>query len=865
MAASNGHKEVVEFLLQRGANIEARTERGVTPLYIAVKDSQKEIVELLLQHGANIEAKEEDGFTPLHIAAKDGQKEIVELLLQCGANIEARSEGGVTPLYIAAKNGYKEVVEFLLQRGANIEVKTEGDDTLFHIAVRNGYVEIADALLNQSFPYGKSVISAAIEAKQPVLYFAAQNCNAGDYKEQLDFLLENGMVSDGLYFKRRSAVYYALQQYQPEDDTQVLETLFRYCQHFHRVVFNLLIKKGNPSLIEALIRGRRDIANKPISSWVSPLPQQENGVKYDNTTLLQYLIHTELALRAMEDDSPRRVVRGSRGLSSRTELPESQRSQASEESDDKLYSASSHLRADLQCAQVHEGIGDEDGRGNLAVALASPILGMDDQNLSRGSDTTAGGKNFDVLSPLVNYGAHILACDQQFLVQLIQNKKATEYAKYFLDQLDDDPSAVSQSSGGAAEKVYSNRQEFLDRELLNAVKDRDLELINRLLDFNADPNCLNDKGLSPTQIVAEGAAWLDTCYEVLLALVKKGGEYRDSSEGLSSDVEQDGAKTLFLRGVETIKRRIVRQSRYANFSIKDEDGWHRPDGSLLLFGLTVLSAAAIYVLFLYMTSRIKNYHLIDSCADEYSVGVYHYEPNNYTNHSQYGYSGLYSDINSYEDCAEDWLILRLLATLPLALVPAGLCMIVSTLMTSSLAGQLGKQVKELSYNALSSRDKETIEDLERKADKLEAAAALFSGSLTKAASNGSKRNGEAASLVSQGGMFSHGKDDSRSEEEVEFSTVAEDLRISDEEGSLSSSQGIFSQSSAENSTGKVDSRSEEEAEFSIVVEDLRISDEEGSLSSSQGIFSQSFTETEKDDSRSEEEFSIVVESPREFF
>ncbi len=98
--------------------------------------------------------------------------------------------------------------------------------------------------------------------------------------------------------------------------------------------------------------------------------------------------HKLQPLRAKEDVSPRRVVHGRRGLSSRTELPESQRSQASEVSDAKLSSASSQLRAEPQCASVHAGIGDEDGRGHLAVASASSILGMDEQNLSRGSDTT---------------------------------------------------------------------------------------------------------------------------------------------------------------------------------------------------------------------------------------------------------------------------------------------------------------------------------------------------------------------------------------------------------------------------------------------------------------------------------------------
>ena len=90
----------------------------------------------------------------------------------------------------------------------------------------------------------------------------------------------------------------------------------------------------------------------------------------------------------MEGASPRRVVRGRRGLSLRTELPESERLKASEESNDKLSSPSSHSRAAPECASVHVGSGDEDVGGSLSSRVCESILGRDDRNLSRASDST---------------------------------------------------------------------------------------------------------------------------------------------------------------------------------------------------------------------------------------------------------------------------------------------------------------------------------------------------------------------------------------------------------------------------------------------------------------------------------------------
>jgi len=46
------HKDVAEFLLVKGANLNAREEKGKTPLEVAKEEGHKEIVELLRKHGA---------------------------------------------------------------------------------------------------------------------------------------------------------------------------------------------------------------------------------------------------------------------------------------------------------------------------------------------------------------------------------------------------------------------------------------------------------------------------------------------------------------------------------------------------------------------------------------------------------------------------------------------------------------------------------------------------------------------------------------------------------------------------------------------------------------------------------------------
>lgn len=115
LAAYFGQKEVVEYLIRAGAELNSRSknELGVTPLQSAVAGGHLEITRLLLETGASPNVWERGGYTPLHVAAQNGDIEIVRSLLFGGADLEARSDNQETPLDLALKAGHKEVMELL--------------------------------------------------------------------------------------------------------------------------------------------------------------------------------------------------------------------------------------------------------------------------------------------------------------------------------------------------------------------------------------------------------------------------------------------------------------------------------------------------------------------------------------------------------------------------------------------------------------------------------------------------------------------------------------------------------------------------------------------------------------------------------
>ncbi len=86
IASSEGNKDVVEKLIERGAVVDAVDNEGETPLYAAVYGGHEEVVKVLLKAGADVNKENIDGDTPLNFAIWGQHNEIVEALLKAGAN-----------------------------------------------------------------------------------------------------------------------------------------------------------------------------------------------------------------------------------------------------------------------------------------------------------------------------------------------------------------------------------------------------------------------------------------------------------------------------------------------------------------------------------------------------------------------------------------------------------------------------------------------------------------------------------------------------------------------------------------------------------------------------------------------------------
>ena len=147
------HDAVADADLQRvevaladiGVEVDAVDGDGLTPLLLAVSAwnqiNQSEvalIVNRLIGTGANVNARSPDGDTPLHYAAARGAPEISWALLSAGARVDAASVAGATPLHFAAQAGNRVVVEWLLEAGAEPDAADANGNTPLFLAIHKG-------------------------------------------------------------------------------------------------------------------------------------------------------------------------------------------------------------------------------------------------------------------------------------------------------------------------------------------------------------------------------------------------------------------------------------------------------------------------------------------------------------------------------------------------------------------------------------------------------------------------------------------------------------------------------------------------------------------------------------------------------
>lgn len=160
-AADANDTATARYLIAKGADVNARSEIGDTPLILSAGNGNVEVMKLLLARGADVNAVDSSeslqvkngpialgSFTPLLYAASYGGYDAVKVLLDAGAKVNVQDVRGMTPLMLAIATDRPDVrvVRLLIERGADVNTKSNVGETAADWARKANYPQILDAL-----------------------------------------------------------------------------------------------------------------------------------------------------------------------------------------------------------------------------------------------------------------------------------------------------------------------------------------------------------------------------------------------------------------------------------------------------------------------------------------------------------------------------------------------------------------------------------------------------------------------------------------------------------------------------------------------------------------------------------------------
>lgn len=148
MAVNQNNKEAGELLISKGADIYASDSNGKSPLYIALNSDEK--IRDWFFCNEVLESSDGNGNTPLHYAVNWDDLNGIKFLLNAKADISKCNSAGETALFTAVRRNSAASINLLIKKGANPNARDFHLDTPLHHAVRGPYLAAIETLVKQN-------------------------------------------------------------------------------------------------------------------------------------------------------------------------------------------------------------------------------------------------------------------------------------------------------------------------------------------------------------------------------------------------------------------------------------------------------------------------------------------------------------------------------------------------------------------------------------------------------------------------------------------------------------------------------------------------------------------------------------------
>ncbi len=157
MAASNGHPNMIRFILSKKADVNAEGENGWRPLSLAIRSGNPEAVKVLLEAGADPDTPSPGGKAVLGDAIILGEREMIALLLKHGATTQPDASASIGFVELATLVGQADIVGDLMAAGVQCSMTPQVASDILVRAISSDIPEMAilafDACVNPDFRF----------------------------------------------------------------------------------------------------------------------------------------------------------------------------------------------------------------------------------------------------------------------------------------------------------------------------------------------------------------------------------------------------------------------------------------------------------------------------------------------------------------------------------------------------------------------------------------------------------------------------------------------------------------------------------------------------------------------------------------
>jgi len=164
------------------------TTDGETPLIAAIQGKKTEIAEYLVARGADVNARDRAGANPLSYAIAGGLADTARMLIEKGAEINAPAMWNMRPIAFALEFGRKDIADLMLDKGVTLPLEPGQESyRLFFSACSNGFTRLVNTMFEKGFTISENQYTRGLP------HLAA----AGGSAEIVEKLIQLGFKMDG--------------------------------------------------------------------------------------------------------------------------------------------------------------------------------------------------------------------------------------------------------------------------------------------------------------------------------------------------------------------------------------------------------------------------------------------------------------------------------------------------------------------------------------------------------------------------------------------------------------------------------------------------------------------------------------------